>query len=282
MVLRLSTDNMQGLTPQQTEAVTGKIAENLKSWGYPVSADGNPPPAATHLLEAWVSKSARTALPPGFSLTFGSEDQRAPDRQKVDTVKVGCALSPVGGKAGRISLSGEFTAPDAGKSIFTGLSNQGTEHFYVDRMGSVCLNLLAELKVAKEKPKETPSGSAVSVPAWMPDMRIEIKTRGGKSKPGVSAPAAQPSTAAPAKPPDISAPSTTNPAPPPAQPPAQQPAAVDKTEIQPVSQPAESESGITTEERVDEADQRKQLIIHNQGNPIILEFGYDENRGMKW
>jgi hypothetical protein len=274
MVLRLQTDNMQGLTPPQMQGVAGKIAENLKSWGYPVTADVNA--AATHVLEAWVTKPERTAVPPGFSITFGSDDERAPDRQKVDTVKVGCALSAAEGKGGRTTLSGEFTAPNAGKNLFTGLSDQGPEHFYMDRMGSVCLNLLTELKVGKEKSKESSSSSIM--PAWIPDMRVEIKTKQGK-KPGVSAPSAPAAApAAPTKAPSASSAPASGAAPASNTPPA---ASASSTEALPAA-PAEPESGIVVEEGVDESDQRKQLIIHNQGSPIILEFGYDENRGMKW
>jgi len=278
MLLRLRADHLEGLGAGQTEAVTAKIADNLKSWGYPVAAGGKTPQPPTHILEAWVSKPERKSLPPGFSLTFGSEDERAPERQKTDVVTVGCTLAPAGGGAGKVSLSGEFSVAGAAKSIFSGLPDLGQEHFYVDRMGSVCLNLLSELKIAKEKPKEP-----AFAPAWIPDMRIEIKTKEGARKPGVSAP-----------PPAVSAPAA---AAPPAARPAENPTA--PAAGQPETQPAPTAASaggkasgngeaqpekpaITTEEKIDEADQRKQLIIHNQGTPIILEFGYDENRGMKW
>ncbi|MFM8330976.1 MAG: hypothetical protein ACKN9T_04755 [Candidatus Methylumidiphilus sp.] len=297
LLLRLRTDNLDSLSAKQTEGITGQIAANLKSWGYPVSASATNP-QASHILEAWVSKPERKSLPPGFSLTFGTPDQRAPDQQKTDVVTVGCALFPANGQAGKVSLSGEFGAAGSAKSIFSGLPDLGQEHFYVDRMGSVCLNLLAELKIGKVQAQESKDSSFT--PAWIPDMRIEVKTKGGKSKPGVSAPAvaapAAPAVAAPVSPavsspaapkvsapplPAISAPKATAPAvPTPVVNPAETPAA--PTAASPETPPANEPPSITTEERVNESDQRKQLIIHNQGSPIILEFGYDENRGMKW
>lgn len=289
LLLRLRTDNLDSLSVKQTVAITGQIAANLKSWGYPVSASATNP-QASHILEAWISKPERKSLPPGFSLTFGTPDQRAPDQQKADVVTVGCALFPASGKAGKVTLSGEFGTADSAKSIFSGLPDLGQEHFYVDRMGSVCLNLLAELKIGKIQAKE--SKDSIFTPAWIPDMRIEVKTKEGKSKPGISAPAVAapvaPAVSSPAAPkvsapplPAISAPEVTAPAvSTPAVNPAETPAA--PTAATPEIPPASEVPSITTEERVNESDQRKQLIIHNQGSPIILEFGYDENRGMKW
>jgi hypothetical protein len=253
LALRLRADNLDTLEPKQIVGIESKIADNLKSWGYPLQAAGSAAKPASHRLETWVGKAERKSLPPGFSLSFGSQDLRAPERQQTDVVKVGCTLLPNEGKEGKISLSGEFSAYGAGQSVFDGMAgSKSQEDFYVDRIGSVCLNLLEELKVAKE------SGQASLAPAWMPAMRIEIKTKPGVTKPGISAPPPAPA-AADSKP-------------------AAKPA--DAAASQPVSPP--EKPAIRTEEKSASGDGRKQMIIHNQGSPIILEFGYDENRGMKW
>jgi hypothetical protein len=248
MVFRLRSDTAERLKRAETEAITTKIVENLQSWNYPVQASISANKATTHILETWVSQPERKKLPPGFTLTIGGEDQRAPERQKTDVVTVGCSLLPTQGNAGKVSLSGEFAAEDSGPSLFSSSTTTDKTHFYVDRIGSVCLNLLSELKVAQEKKTQT----TVQTPVWMPDMRIEIKTKEGKAKPGISAPV------------DTAVKATEKP--------------VSPTSVIPKA----SESAIKTEERVNESEQHKQLIIHNKGTPIILEFGYDENRGMKW
>lgn len=249
MVLRLHGNTLESLGKQQAASIAGQIAANLTSWGYAVSAAETAANRPTHALQGSVSAAELKGLPPGFSINFGSDDQRAPERQKAHVVTVTCELLPLAAKTGKVSLSGEFGAPDSNSGVFSGLPNQGREHFYVDRIGSVCLNLLAELKATQT----TPSAGVIA-PTWIPDMRIEVKTKEGKAKPGISAPS-KPVSMAPENP---AAPAVASEPPKP-------------TEAAPVS----------IEQPANPADQRKQLIIHNQGSPIILEFGYDENRGMK-
>ena len=113
----------------------------------------------------------------------------------------------------------------------------------VNHAATVCFNLLGELKLARA---QAPAGTAGTTgsPSWMPEVRIEVVEKPAPgSKPVVPA--------APVAPPDAASRSGT-----------------------PVAQPpAEAAPSVRTESRTGEG--RKQIIIHNQGAPVILEFGYE-------
>ena len=237
ILLEVATGNLDPtLSNKEWLRITEDIARNLNSWGYPVYA----PPSAddkdlTHRMEARVGKAERKSTPPGLSFNLGNSDPRALEFQRADVIPITCLLSSLDKPGDAIKLSGDFSV-ETGFNEWVGMGSSKTPAaFYVDRIGTVCLNLLAELKLSK--PNQAVQGS--SARAWIPEIRIEVKDKENA--------ASHPSTI----PVMISEPGK---------------GSVD-------AKP--SESVIQTETRQDEGDRRKQIIIHNRGVPVILEFGYE-------
>lgn len=212
--------------------VAERIAKNLSTWGYPVSA-GVEDARATHTLEGRVGAITHKSTPPGLSFSFGNADPRSLEFQKADVVPITCAMASRSKPKDVVTLTGDFAVDPGFASLLGRKPAPASMDYYVDRIGTVCLNLLLELKVETEKSK-----TATGEPSWIPQVRIEVR-----DKPDAAPhPSAVPAVAAP--------------------------------------KAAEAEKGapastIRTETTAKETDSRKQLIIHNQGVPVILEFGYE-------
>jgi len=54
----------------------------------------------------------------------------------------------------------------------------------VDDMGTVCFNLIDDLKIVKPN---QPTGSEISKPSWMPTVKIETVTKSVEQKPVATA-----------------------------------------------------------------------------------------------
>jgi hypothetical protein len=108
-----------------------------------------------------------------------------------------------------------------------------------DHISTVCFNLLTEVKwPLKEKPAA--QGRTIKSPSWIPEIRIEDKVTTD-----------DPTTTS------VTSPTTSS--------------------GQDVKTPA-SEKIAKPEEpkvRIQRDEPRRQIIIHNQGSPVILEFGYE-------
>jgi hypothetical protein len=254
MAFSLSPDNFEhSASAGQLRELAGTISGNLKSLGYPVS----PAPAGrqgpAYRLEAHIGKPEKQATPAGLSFNFGNSDPRALDFQKANVLPVTCLLRPPDPAEKPVKLTAGYSLPADVDALLGTPEKPVPADFYVDRIGTVCLNLLAELKI----PKAGPAGPA---PAWQPSVNIEIR-----DKPTTPAQAAQAAPAAQAIPT-----STAQPASPAAPAKAGGPASAPPP---PAETPASTP--VTTESRVNPEDRRKQLIIHNMGTPLILEFGYE-------
>jgi hypothetical protein len=250
MAFSLSPDNFEhSASAGQLRELAGTISGNLKSLGYPVS----PAPAGRHgpayRLEARIGKPEKQATPAGLSFNFGNSDPRALDFQKANVLPVTCLLRPPDPAGKPVKLTAGYSLPADVDALLGTPEKPVPADFYVDRIGTVCLNLLAELKI----PKAAPAGPA---PAWVPSVNIEIRDKPEAPAPAApTVPAAQAVPAAPAPAAPAKAGGAASAPPPPAETPAGNP--------------------VTTESRVNPEDRRKQLIIHNMGTPLILEFGYE-------
>lgn len=239
-----------------------RVSKNLGTWGYPVTAEGQGGDY-THIMEAKIGEVSFKSTPKGFSFTVGNSDPRAMDFQKADVLPVDCVLYPVGHAKDKASLYMDFMADDKVKSGSKSKPDSAVEGVYVNHAATVCFNLLEDLKVQRGKPAPTVAGAlggtdGSSGDTWFPEVRIEVREKpaAGAAQPAaVTAPAEVPAVAPVAAKPSLKA------TPDSAAPPTEEAA----TEAPPVS----------TETRPGKEEGRKQMIIHNQGSPIILEFGYE-------
>lgn len=242
-----------------------RVSKNLGTWGYPVTTDGQGGDYS-HIMEAKIGEVSFKSTPKGFSFTLGNSDPRAMDFQKADVLPVDCVLYPVGRAKDRASLYMDFMADDKVKGGARNKPDSAAESAYVNHAATVCFNLLEDLKVRRGKPTPAVAGAlggtdSSSGDAWFPEVRIEVREKPAASsaKPAaaVAAPAVVPASAPVAAKPSLEA------TPGSAAPPAEE--ATPEAEAPPVS----------AETRPGKEEGRKQMIIHNQGSPIILEFGYE-------
>lgn len=217
-----------------TQDIANTVSKNLSGWNYPVGAKDGE--AFSHLLKASVGKVTHGQTPTGFSFSAGNSDPRAIDFQKADTLPIGCVLSSIDHPEQSRELSMDFMADQSDKEYLA------TENL-ADHISTVCFNLLTEAKwPLKEKIED--QGGAIKSPGWIPEIRIEEKVT---TDDPVTTPVVPPSTSTPTASPETDV----------------------KT---PVPQKA-----INTEKpnvTIETNKPRRQIIIHNQGAPVILEFGY--------
>jgi len=199
---------------QTPPRLAAQIGRNLAEWRYPISAEG----PASHRLLAGIGLIHKGSTPVGFSFSSGNSDPRAADFQTAQVLPIACSLSaadspkPLAEYQTSIDAHDWQAKPADSEKVLAKLS---------DAIGTACFNLLDELDLPTQP---EPSGQAPGKPAWLPNVRIEVK----------NAPAVEQS-----------------------------------------NKPAETAAEPATEliEQQDD-NQRKQIIIHNQGTPLILEFGH--------
>jgi hypothetical protein len=248
ILLRITPDDLEGpATSLDPEPLAERVAANLRTWGYDVVAEGEANDYS-HIMEARVGKIAHKSTPTGFSFDFGNSDPRALEFQKADVLPVDCVLRSAKHPGERASMYMDFVAAGILKDPSRVRTDPAVADIYVNHMGTVCFNLLDDLKLPRRKPAETAQGS----PAWIPEVRIEVREK----------PVAGPSPAA--------VPSSHRAPPAPARVPASAPAPSEPAATEPETAEAPT---VQTETRTGEG--RKQIIIHNQGAPVILEFGYE-------
>lgn len=271
--------------PTLRGAMAEQVAKNLGTWGYPVEADsGKGGVDYSHVMEAKVGAITHKSTPTGFSFTMGNSDPRALDFQKADALPVDCELRTVGSPKDKASLYMDFVAGEklknAGDAAKSDPAIIGT---YVEHIATVCFNLLEDLNVRKAQPKPKPGETAATgtMPTWMPEVRIEVRDKPAGDGLAVPAPAPAKAPAAPAVAPAAAPVVAPRAAPASSAPAAMKAPVSSKPTASPAptaapapAQPAETPA-VTTETRMNQEEGRKQMIIHNQGSPIILEFGYE-------
>ena len=113
-----------------------------------------------------------------------------------------------------------------------------------DHISTVCFNLLTEVKWPLKEKTENHS-STIKSPSWIPEVRIEEKVT---TDDPVTTPIAPPSTSSP----------TASP----------------KTDVK-TPDSAKDAKAEEPKVRIQRDEPRRQIIIHNQGAPVILDFGYE-------
>jgi hypothetical protein len=245
ILFRAPTENLaQAGRDLDTEKLAETVSRNLAAWGYPVTADAEAD--YSHVMEPKVSAVEGKSTPPGFSFSLGNSDPRALEFQRAEVVTVTCSVRGVARGHENAYLKQSFVADEVMKKGARAKGEKALFDAYVNHVGTACFNLLSTLKVKRNKPdpQHTP-GTASST--WFPDVRIEVR-----DKPTAPAPRQNRDADTPT---EVSAPASAETAAP----------AAGKTESE--APPVQTE--------IKEGETRKQMIIHNQGSPIILEFGYE-------
>lgn len=265
----VSPDNLSGAGSERLASMAERVAKNLGTWGYRIEAD--PEESGTgysHVMEGKIGEVSHKSTPTGFSFSMGNSDPRALDFQKADVIPVDCVLHAPGRPKEKASLYMDFVATEKLKTAAK--SDPALIDAYVEHIATVCFNLLEDLKVPRVQAKSGEASSS-STPSWMPEVRVEIRDKPANplsvpaAAPAVApavttSPAAQDSAPAAATPPPLKAGAPPQP---------QAPATAAEPPTAPQAPP------VTTETRMNQEEGRKQMIIHNQGSPIILEFGYE-------
>jgi len=223
------------------QEMTEQVKKNLADWGYPIEIMGGK--AYTHTLKVKVDPVEHGApTPTGFSFSTGNSDPRSSDFQKADVLPVSCELTSIAHPEQSLLLSMGFTAnsmPWGDKQGRYAISSDKL----VDHISTVCFNLLNDLKW----PDKTQNLVVPAIkPSWIPEIRIETVEEPAKLKEIKPASDASeiPKTSVASE--------------------------IPKTSETPET-PKTSEASTTSETK----GGRKQIIIYNQGSPVIIKFGYD-------
>lgn len=273
-----SGNELEKFTDQEFRSVSSEISDRFHNAGYPLTdvmssryypdTDEAIPDRAkdsfSHALEVSVGQSERTNTPSGLSFTFGNSDPRSTDFQKALTVPVSCKLVSLEDKHPPIVLTERKTAVTDFDKL--GIDQSGvhkkTKRFYIENIGATCHNLLVKLDIYPDRPV-----SEDEMKKLLPGVRIETTY---KTDPAV-------------KPQKNTLPSKLNAD-------AEDDQAnedfQDETTAQLMTKDSQSNSdhsesksslteSIKTENNQEEDWRNQQITIFNQGDTVILEFGYE-------
>ena len=220
---------------QSIESLTKTVAANLQGWDYPIGRDNGQ--SVSHSLTAMVGTVVRGSSPTGFSYSAGNSDPRSLDFQKMDVLPISCQLKSNAHPEQLSELSMDFMADKSDKAYLA--SDKLADH-----ISTVCFNLLTEVKWPL-KEKTVNHSSTTKSPSWIPEIRIEDKVTTDDS---VTTPILPPATSSQKAAPETEV----------------------KTPVSPENTKTEE-----PKVRIQRDEPRRQIIIHNQGAPMILEFGYE-------
>ncbi|MCH9698403.1 MAG: hypothetical protein K0U68_09890 [Gammaproteobacteria bacterium] len=239
-------DRFQSLADKMN--ISSKVSDNLASSGFPVASDKTP----SHDLFIVVDAVQRSSTPVGFSFNAGDSDPRAQQFQKADVVTITCKLTSKQQPRQQTERTMTFQAKSLSQNPGSANSAEIAKQLS-DQASTTCFNLLSQLEVDRQTKLQSQEDTGSSSD-WMPT--VEIRT--------VEEPGGEPVTSI--EPNIISSPQ-----------PVQQ---VDTENRKPAKQVQQ------TQEQQDEPQpsvivkkvtkkQRKQLLIHNQGNPVTIDFGFE-------
>ncbi|MFZ2449698.1 MAG: hypothetical protein WAW36_04165 [Methylovulum miyakonense] len=221
-----------------TKTLRAAVIANLSQWRFPLQTENGQ--AYTHTLTVEIGDSKYDQTPVGFSFSSGNSDPRAPGFQKANVTPIQCRLTHNANPKQEEQLEMTFSAPSSSTN------SQKLQETLADNISSVCFDLLDSLKFLPP-PTAAQTAATVTTPTWMPSVQVET----------VPVPQPQPKVE---NVPAVTLPATTTPASAP-----NAPTAVASPVVPAATAPTTAEPQET----------RKQLIIHNQGTPVIIKFGYD-------
>lgn len=168
-----------------TTIMATEISHRFSKAGYPIHLIGRDTTKNSmqhnHLLEAVVENPRMTDTQVGVTLDFGGSNPRAANFQKTLSAPITCTLRSLNNETPPISLK-EL------KSIQTQLDTlhltaagkqQKLQQFYTENIGSTCHNLLKRLgitpKTTRQSSDSKASSDAPSTEPFMPAIRVETK-----------------------------------------------------------------------------------------------------------
>jgi hypothetical protein len=183
--LKTPTQGDYQTSPAVSTAIATQISHRFSKAGYPIHLIGRGTPKKStqhnHLLEAVVENPRMTATQVGVTLDFGGSNPRAANFQKTLSAPITCTLISLNNETPPISLK-EL------KSIQTQLDTvhltaagkqQKLQQFYTENIGSTCHNLLKRLGITPKTTRQSSDSKAHSdVPSaepFMPAIRVETK-----------------------------------------------------------------------------------------------------------
>ncbi|GAB6140979.1 hypothetical protein JCM14076_17080 [Methylosoma difficile] len=216
------------------KSLNTKISSNLAEWHYPIHSGDTT--NASHRMSASVGAITTDNTPVGFSFSQGNSDPRAAGFQKSQVLPITCQLSSLANPRQQAIYKTTVNAYGFSPSEQTPAEVLTK---LTNEISTVCFNLLDELDLPTEKASPASVTTTVNKPGWMPNVSVEVK----------NAPA-QPAAIAPA--PVISTPASA---------------------VQNETKPATVQAA-PPKVRIEDDVERKQIIIHNQGTPLMLEMGH--------
>ena len=268
--LKTPTQGDYQTSPAVSAAIATQISHRFSKAGYPIHLIGRGTPKKStqhnHLLEAVVENPRMTATQVGVTLDFGGSNPRAANFQKTLSAPITCTLRSLNNETPPISLK-EL------KSIQTQLDTlhltaagkqQKLQQFYTENIGSTCHNLLKRLGITPKTTRQSSDSKAHSdVPStepFMPAIRVETKYI-KRNK-----------TATPQKEKQSSGHSHQHTTPETSTHHHQHTAAPLSIQTEEVTEPSSVQTEVT-EPAGDLFD--KEVTIFNQGDTVILKFGYE-------
>lgn len=158
-VTEADSDALSGIEARQIDMVSREISRRFAAVGYPVTVYARVNPSSgpvddlsknsrqvySHILEASVGSIEQDNTPRGFSFALGDSDPRSKQFQKAKVVEVTCTLRDLADPESAVTLVEQKSADSISDTAKD--HAQLAQQFYVETIGSTCHNLLTKLDV---------------------------------------------------------------------------------------------------------------------------------------
>lgn len=168
-----------------TTTMATQISQRFAKAGYPIYLSGGDTiknlTQHSHFLEAVVEDPRMTDTQVGVTLDFGGSNPRAANFQKTLSAPITCTLKSLNNNTPPISLKELKSIQTQLDTIHltTTQKQQKLQHFYTENIGSTCHNLLKRLgitpKTRRQSGNSNTHSAAPEAEPFMPAIRIETK-----------------------------------------------------------------------------------------------------------
>ena len=263
MVFQLSDSEeseWEGVSRQDRDDIAREISRRFSQAGYRVTyakpGGGEKSDNFSHVMEVSVGAGEFTDKPSGFSFVFGDSDPRSSKFEKAFSIPVSCTLRST-------ENPNEAMVLEERKTMDTGLETLGldpieklekTKRFYIENIGSTCHNLLSKLQI-----RPTRAASVDPAKQFAPVVRIETEPENMTDHPDAELKKEIP-------PPEAT---QIQPAPNVSHRPKQEAVTDTASQREMAKPPVAIKNGQAEDWR------NKKIKIFNQGDTVILKFGYE-------
>ncbi|KAF3981764.1 MAG: hypothetical protein HFP81_05265 [Methylococcales symbiont of Hymedesmia sp. n. MRB-2018] len=221
--------------------ISTQVANNLAEWGYKIKADKTLD--YSHVLSFEIGEIKQAATPAGFSFNLGNSNPRSVDFQKTDVLPMTCFITEKNQSEKSAKLDASVMANDYLPYAKQSSPDKKLISILTNDISTICFNLLSHLKI-KTQVYEKNLYSAK--PGWFPDIRVEVIN---DAEPELELKKTEKT--------NIDSDSET------------------KLKTNTNLKGTESTSNIKIEVKQNKKQPRKRIIIHNQGSPVTIKFGYE-------